>query len=284
MNPFYAGKVRDLYPVDEESMILYNSDRLSAFDVVFGYIPGKGKILSTISNLWFQDLNDMGINTHIIETDVDKFPEPYKGLEQFRNRSVLVKKCKRIDFECIVRGYIIGSGWKDYQKTGYISSHKLPEGLQLADELPEPIFTPSTKEETGHDMNVTINYMRLAIGDELTARLENISLAIYKYAYERLRKVGIILCDTKFEFGLDGDRIVLIDEVLTPDSSRYWDESKYVPGTNPVSYDKQFVRDYCESIGWDKKPPAPVLPIEVTSKTIELYNTIQNKIEECLCL
>ncbi len=288
--PFYKGKVRDLYPVDDSSMILAATDRLSAFDVVFGQpVPGKGKILTGISNLWFESLQNSGLmqkldfGSHIIETDVDRFPDPYRGREEFRGRAVHVRRCNRVDFECVVRGYLAGSGWKDYQKTGEVSGHALPSGLRQADILPEPIFTPATKAPLGeHDENVTFASMKKSLGEKLAGRLETISIEIYKYAAAKMEKSGILLCDTKFEFGqLDG-KLVLIDEVLTPDSSRYWDAASYAPGQSPPGYDKQYVRDYVESIHWNKSPPAPVLPDEVINKTVDLYSIIFNKIKQTL--
>ena len=288
--PFYNGKVRDLYPVDEKSMIITASDRLSAFDVVFpDQIPGKGKILNEVSLLWFYALRKSGflqshnLYDHIIESDISKFPAPYTNYEPFRDRSVWVKKTKRVDFECVVRGYLAGSGYKEYVETGSICGHSLPAGLKLSDKLPEPIFTPATKAPDGeHDENVSVDYMKTKIGSDLTERLQKLSIDLYIFASKLMENTGIILCDTKFEFGLDDGNIVLIDEILTPDSSRYWNKLHYAPGKNQAGYDKQFIRDYVEELKWNKKPPAPALPPAVIEKTIVLYSEIQSRIKETL--
>ncbi|MDH5654719.1 MAG: phosphoribosylaminoimidazolesuccinocarboxamide synthase [Spirochaetia bacterium] len=290
-DPFYKGKVRDLYPVSDTSMIIVASDRISAFDVVFpDIVPDKGKILNRVSLLWFEALRKSGfeqkhgLRDHILESEISKFPDPFTNYEPFEGRSILVQKTNRIDFECVVRGYLAGSGYKEYLKTGEICGHKLPKGLKNSDRLPEPIFTPATKAPDGeHDENVSIDYMRSRIGDTLTEKLEKLSIEIFQFASELLEPEGIILCDTKFEFGLDDDgAIVLIDEILTPDSSRYWNQAYYKPGENQTGYDKQFIRDYVESLGWDKKPPAPSLPEDVIQKTIQLYGEIQEKIQKAL--
>jgi phosphoribosylaminoimidazole-succinocarboxamide synthase len=289
-DPFYRGKVRDLYPVDETSMIIVASDRISAFDVVFAEpVPGKGRILTHVSSNWFSALRRSGfeerhkIFDHIIETDIRKFPEPYRNHEPFRGRAVHVKRTKRIDFECVVRGYLAGSGFKEYVKTGEVCGHTLPKGLQMASRLPAPIFTPATKAPEGeHDENISVSQMASVLGTELTERLERISIDIFKFAEALLEIEGILLCDTKFEFGMIGDDLYLIDEVLTPDSSRYWERKTWRPGINPPGYDKQYIRDYVEGLGWNKTPPPPQLPSEVIHKTIDLYEEIETKITRIL--
>ncbi|HMZ37317.1 MAG: phosphoribosylaminoimidazolesuccinocarboxamide synthase [Leptospirales bacterium] len=287
MKPFYRGKVRDLYEAGPDSMVLVATDRLSAFDVVFpDPVPGKGRVLTRVSSNWFAAIRSSGLEQkldftdHIIETNVDQFPEDLR-LEEWKDRAVLAKKTKRIDFECVVRGYLAGSAFKEYRETGTVCGESLPPGLLQADKLPSPIFTPATKAETGHDENISFSAMKSSIG-ELADRLRDISTGIFEFASERMARAGILLCDTKFEFGLLGDRIVLIDEVLTPDSSRYWDVESYKPGSSPAGFDKQFVRDYVESIGWNKQPPAPSLPGEVIQKTTELYLEIERRIASVL--
>ncbi|MCB1322778.1 MAG: phosphoribosylaminoimidazolesuccinocarboxamide synthase [Leptospiraceae bacterium] len=288
--PDYRGKVRDLYFINDEHMLIQATDRLSAFDVVFDQpVPDKGKILTGISNRWFEAIRTSGLeerydfSDHVISADAGRFPPPFHNHPALVERSVLVKRTERIDFECVVRGYLAGSGWKDYQKTGAICGHKLPAGLRQADRLPEPIFTPATKAPIGdHDENVDFDLMRTQLGPELAERLRTISLAIYTFAAERMQSRGILLCDTKFEFGLLNDRIVLIDEILTPDSSRYWNVDTYAPGSNPPGYDKQYVRDFVEASGWNKRPPAPQLPPEVIEKTVQLYRQIEQRIIQAL--
>jgi phosphoribosylaminoimidazole-succinocarboxamide synthase len=288
--PFYRGKVRDLYAVDESSMIIVASDRVSAFDVVFAEpIPGKGRILNLISTLWFRALRlsglmeEWGFSDQILSADVADFPPPFQNYEPFRGRAVHVRRTRRIDFECVVRGYLAGSAWKDYRRTGAICGHRLPEGMAQASILPRPIFTPATKAEPGeHDENVSVDQMRVALGSELTDRLERISIVIYEFARDRMATHGILLCDTKFEFGLIGDEIVLIDEVFTPDSSRYWDARTYEPGISPPGFDKQYIRDYLENSGWNKRPPPPALPPDVIDRTVELYREIEGRIRLAL--
>lgn len=297
--PFYRGKVRDLYDAGE-NMLLVASDRISAFDVVFPEpVTGKGKILTGVSTRWFRHFRSrptlsfpgdprplekiLDFDDHLVSDRIEEFPEPYRNHGPFRDRAVLARRVKRIDFECVVRGYVAGSGWKDYQKTGSICGHALPPGLRQGDRLPAPIFTPATKEDAGkHDENVSIAFMRERLGPALTDRLESISLALFQEATLLLDSVGILLCDTKFEFGLDGGRIVLIDEALTPDSSRFWDRTRYVPGEAAPGFDKQFIRDYLESTGWDKTPPPPPLPTEVIDRTIALYREIQDRLSRVL--
>ncbi len=290
LEPFYRGKVRDLYEVDAERMVICASDRISAFDVIFDRpFPGKGIVLNSVSGLWFRALRTaglpekLGFRDHLISDDVDDFPEPFRGRDEFRGRSMLVRRTKRVDFECVVRGYVVGSGWKDYKATGRICGHALPSGLRLADRLPEPIFTPATKAPLGeHDENIDLDAMRERLGASLTDRLRDISLGIYRFACERLEPVGILLADTKFEFGLVGSEIYLIDEALTPDSSRYWDIAEYEPGVSPPSFDKQIVRDYLETLDWDKRPPAPELPEAVVARAMERYRELEDRVRRAV--
>ncbi|WP_353683295.1 phosphoribosylaminoimidazolesuccinocarboxamide synthase [Thermodesulfovibrio sp. 3907-1M] len=268
------GKVRDIYEIDDYLLIVA-TDRVSAFDVVLPTgIPGKGKVLTQISLFWFNKVKDI-VENHIISADVSEFPEPlkkYRGV--LEGRSMLVKKAKPLAVECIVRGYITGSGWKDYQKTGMVCGIKLPEGLIESQKLPEPLYTPSTKAEKGHDINISFDETVKILGEETARKIKELSIAIYKRASEIAEKKGIIIADTKMEFGFYGDSLILIDELLTPDSSRFWSIKDYVPGKPQDSYDKQIVRDYLISIKWDKKPPAPELPEEIVKKTAERYEEI----------
>lgn len=266
------GKVRDIYEADGYLLILA-TDRISAFDVVLpNPIPYKGYVLNQISVFWFRFLKDI-VESHFITDDVNLFPDIFKeSYEQVVYRSMLVKKAKPLPVECIVRGYISGSAWKDYKKSGFVCGVKLPEGLRESDKLNEPIFTPSTKAESGHDENITFEKVVDLIGKELAEKVRDLSLEIYTKAEKYARERGIIIADTKFEFGLDeNDNLILIDEVLTPDSSRFWPLSEYEPGKSQPSFDKQYVRDYLESLNWDKQPPAPELPEEVVKKTSEKY-------------
>ena len=275
----YSGKVRDLYPVDNEHMLIVSTDRVSAFDYIFpNGIPGKGIILNTISSLWFKNIRF--IKNHIVEDNFNNFPAPYSNYpEYFKDRAVIVRKTKRIDFECVARGYIIGSGWKEYKEKGAVSGVNLPSDLKLADKLPGTIFTPATKEDQGHDMNVSFDVVRDTLGSKDAEVLREMTIKTYEFGREMLEKAGIILADTKFEFGyLDGE-IILIDEILTPDSSRFWDKSKYQPGKSPVSFDKQFIRDYLDTTPWDKNSPPPPLPDMIVEKTADKYNEILNKIK-----
>jgi phosphoribosylaminoimidazole-succinocarboxamide synthase len=265
------GKVRDIYAVGADKMLIVTSDRLSAFDVVLSDpIPDKGRVLNEMANFWFERLGHIvpnqltGIDPESVVADAEK--------PQVRGRSVVVKKLKPLPIEAVVRGYIIGSGWKDYQKTGRICGIELPKGLQQAQKLPEPIFTPATKAETGHDENISFAEVEKLIGKELAARVRDISIRLYKEAADYAAAKGIIIADTKFEFGLDSEnRLVLIDEVLTADSSRFWPADSYKVGMSPPSYDKQFVRDYLETLDWNKEPPAPKLPADVIARTSEKY-------------
>ena len=265
------GKVRDIYAVGSDKMLIVASDRLSAFDVVLpDPIPDKGRVLNEMANFWFGKLGHV-VPNQLTGIDPESVVAPEeKG--QVRGRSVVVKKLKPLPIEAVVRGYIIGSGWKDYQKSGKVCGIELPKGLQQAQKLPEPIFTPATKAETGHDENISFAEVEKKIGKELAAKVRDVSIRLYKEASDYARTKGIIIADTKFEFGLDDrNNLVLIDEVLTADSSRFWPADSYQVGMSPPSYDKQFVRDYLESLTWDKTPPAPKLPPEVIAKTSQKY-------------
>ena len=265
------GKVRDIYAVGDDKMLIVTSDRLSAFDVVLpDPIPDKGRVLNEMANFWFAKLG------HIVPnqlTGIDPESVVQKNeVPEVKGRSVVVKKLKPLPIEAVVRGYIIGSGWKDYQKTGKVCGIELPKGLKQAEKLAEPIFTPATKAESGHDENISFAEVEKLIGKELAAKVREVSIRLYKEASEFAAKKGIIIADTKFEFGLDAkNQLVLIDEVLTADSSRFWPADSYKVGISPPSYDKQFVRDYLETLDWDKTPPAPKLPADVISKTSEKY-------------
>jgi len=264
------GKVRELYEMGE-AILLVASDRISAFDVVLSPgIPDKGKILNQLSNFWFRLFPD--VENHLIETEVESFPRELRAdAAALAGRSVLVRKTEVVPFECVARGYLAGSGWAEYRKTGKVCGIPLPPGLVEAERLPEPIFTPATKEEHGHDQNVSFEYMANAIGQEEAGKLRDLTLGLYRRASAHAEGKGLILADNKLEFGRLSGRIVWIDEAFTPDSSRYWDAKLYRPGHSPASFDKQFVRDWLESTGWNKKPPAPKLPDGVVRTTREKY-------------
>jgi phosphoribosylaminoimidazole-succinocarboxamide synthase len=267
------GKVRDIYALSEDQLLFVASDRISAFDHVLGSgIPEKGKILTQLSLFWFEFLRST-VPNHLITDDISKFPtELQPFLSQLTGRSMLVKRAKMFPVECVVRGYLSGSGWKDYQQTGSICGIKLPAGLRESDSLPEPIFTPAAKINTGgHDENISYNAVEQTIGATHAKALRALTLEIYDKAAKHASSKGLILADTKFEFGLINDSIVLADEVLTPDSSRYWPAATYNPGGAQPSFDKQYVRDYLESIHWNKQAPAPALPDEVVTRTREKY-------------
>lgn len=278
----YSGKVRDLYPVDEEHMLIVSTDRISAFDYIFpNGIPGKGIVLNAISNLWFKNLDFL--KNHIVEDNFSSFPKPYSDYpEFFKDRSVIVKKTRRIDFECVARGYIIGGGWKEYSEKGEISGIKLPAGLRLAEKFNTPIFTPATKEDQGHDINISFEKVIETIGKEDAEFIKEATKKVYNFGEKLMSKAGIILADTKLEFGYLNNEIILIDEVLTPDSSRFWDSSRYKVGESPVSFDKQFIRDYLETTVWDKNSPPPPLPDEIVEGTLKRYNEILLKIKSLL--
>jgi phosphoribosylaminoimidazole-succinocarboxamide synthase len=269
----HQGKVRDSFAIDDEFMLIVASDRLSAFDVVMDDpIPGKGEILTRIANFWFEKTRHI-VPNHLSGIPVAEVIEDRELFEVLRHRSVVVRRLKPLPLEAVVRGYLIGSGWKDYQATGSVCGIELPPGLRQADPLPEVIFTPSSKAAAGqHDENIDFDAIVGLVGQELAEKVRDVSIAVYRFAVEHAAARGIIIADTKFEFGLDGDgRLVLMDEVLTPDSSRFWPEESYQPGTSPPSYDKQFVRDYLETLDWDKRPPPPPIPPEVTEATAAKY-------------
>ena len=271
------GKVRDIYAIDDAHMLIVTTDRLSAFDVVFSQpIPGKGKLLTEVSNFWFNRTSSL-VTNHISDIDlrdqvsIDEF-------EMLRERSIIVKRVKTLPVEAIVRGYVIGSGWKDYQASGAICGIQLPGGLLQAAQLPEPIFTPSTKAAVGdHDINVSFDEVINKIGADRANQVRSISVQLYQQAAEYARARGIIIADTKFEFGVDeNDELILIDEILTPDSSRYWPADEYRTGISPPSFDKQFLRDYLETLDWDKTPPAPVIPADLIERTRQKYLLVRD--------
>ncbi len=267
------GKVRDVYLVDEDRLLIVATDRISAFDCVLPTpIERKGEVLTALSQFWFDKLGHI-VPNHLITTNVDEMPEVVRSHAQtLKGRSMLVRRGEVFPVECVVRGYLVGSGWKDYLKTGEVCGIKLPAGLRESEELPEPLFTPSTKAEQGHDENISEDQVRAILGEETTSLLRDTSLQLYSAARDYARTRGIIIADTKFEFGLDKNQeLVLVDEVLTPDSSRFWPADSYEPGRSQPSFDKQFVRDYLETLAWDKKPPAPPIPPEVATATTGRY-------------
>lgn len=274
------GKVRDIYAVGDTHLLIVTTDRISAFDVILpDPIPGKGAILTATSNFWFEQMRDV-IDNHLSDLLLeDVLPDPAER-EQVTGRAIIVKKMKPLPVEAIVRGYIIGSGWKDYQKTGEVCGIKLPAGLKQAQQLPAAIYTPSTKADVGdHDQNVDFASTVSLLGEELAQRVRDVSITIYTRAAQYAREKGIIIADTKFEFGTDENgQLVLIDEVLTPDSSRFWPESEYRTGISPPSFDKQFVRDYLETLDWDKRAPGPALPREIAEKTAAKYREAYTRI------
>jgi len=266
------GKVRDVYAVDEDTLLIVATDRISAFDVVLpNAIPEKGRVLTALTLFWLDLIRDI-VPNHLITPDVARYPAPLRRYAaELEGRSMLVRRAEVVPFECVARGYLAGSGWKEYQKTGAVCGIPLPAGLREAEKLPRPIFTPATKAEAGHDINVSEAEMAQSVGAEPTARLKQLTLAVYTRAADYAATRGIIIADTKFEFGRAGGEIILVDEVLTPDSSRFWPASEYVPGMSPPSFDKQYVRDYLETLTWNKQPPAPPLPPEVVRRTTEKY-------------
>jgi len=269
----HKGKVRDIYDIDDKHMLIITSDRISAFDVVMPTaIPEKGTILNDVTRFWLNRLEHI-IPNHLADIPLHKIITDEKERETVSQHAMVVKKLKALPVEAIVRGYIIGSGWKDYQKTGAICGIELPEGLQIADKLPEPIYTPSSKADVGeHDENIDYAATEKLLGKEMAHQVKEVSLQLYKAAAEYALERGIIIADTKFEFGVDEkNQLVLIDEVLTPDSSRFWPADQYKPGSSPMSFDKQFVRDYLETLDWNKTPPGPELPQDIVDKTAEKY-------------
>jgi phosphoribosylaminoimidazole-succinocarboxamide synthase len=269
---YASGKVRDIYRVDNERLLFVATDRISAFDYVLASgIPKKGKVLTQLSLFWFDFLKDI-VPNHLVTADVKQYPANLQPrAEQLRGRSMLVMKADMVTIECVARGYLSGSGWKEYQKTGEVCGIKLPSGLRESDKLPEPIFTPASKATSGHDENISFAEMVKRVGPEMSNKLRDLTLKIYQTAADYAKTRGIIIADTKFEFGTTPKGIVLADEVLTPDSSRFWPVEKYTPGKAQESFDKQYVRDYLEEIRWDKKPPAPGLPAEVAANTSAKY-------------
>ena len=266
----HRGKVRETYEVDDRHLLLVATDRLSAFDVVFEQpIPDKGAVLTRLSAWWLEQLAGLG-RSHFVSADRERLPEPARTRE-LSPRSMLVRRAERVDAECVVRGYLAGSGWAEYGRTGAVCGHRLPDGLREADRLPEPIFTPSTKAEVGHDENISREQLADLVGADLARQLEERSIALYAEGARRAEAVGLILADTKFEFGFIDGELAVIDEVLTPDSSRFWDVEQYAPGSSPQSFDKQFVRDFVAATGWNKEPPAPMLPDDVIDGTRDRY-------------
>lgn len=278
LHKIHQGKVRDVYEVDDQHLLMVASDRLSAFDVVLpDVIPDKGALLTQISNFWFDMMRPI-IKNHLTDLPVTQVI-PGADID-LQNRAVVVKKLKALPCEAIVRGYIIGSGWKDYQATGAVCGIQLPDNLLQAQQLAEPIFTPSSKAAVGdHDENISFAQLVNLIGQERATQLKEVSIAIYEKARQHAAENGIIIADTKFEFGLDdNDELVLMDEVLTPDSSRFWNADNYQVGTSPESYDKQFIRDYLETLDWNKQPPGPHVPAELIAKTAEKYHEAYRRI------
>ena len=266
----HRGKVRETYEVDERHLLLVATDRLSAFDVVFDQpIPDKGAVLTRLSAWWFAELAHLG-RSHFVSADAADLPHEARTPD-LAARSMLVRRADRVDAECVVRGYLAGSGWAEYGRTGEVCGHPLPSGLREADRLPEPIFTPSTKAEVGHDENISRAQLSDLVGADLARQLEERSIALYLEGARRAESVGLILADTKFEFGWIDGELAVIDEVLTPDSSRFWDGERYAPGQSPPSFDKQFVRDFVAASGWNKEPPAPTLPGDVIAGTRDRY-------------
>lgn len=274
------GKVRDLYRVDDAHLLIVTTDRLSAFDVVLPQpIPGKGEVLTRLSNFWLRRTADL-VPNHLASLGIDDVVTNSSERAQLGDRAIVVRRLRPLPIEAIVRGYLIGSGWRDYQRTGAICGIRLPEGLRMADRLPEPIFTPSTKAAVGaHDENIDFAQAADLLGESLAEQVREISLMIYQECAGYARERGILIADTKLEFGLDeAERLHLIDEVLTPDSSRFWPVDQYCPGTSPPSFDKQFVRDYLETLSWDKTPPGPELPQAIIDRTAAKYREAEARL------
>lgn len=267
-----SGKVRDVYSVGDDRLLIVATDRISAFDYILATgIPDKGRVLTQLSIFWFDFLRDL-VPTHFLSARVDEYPAPLAEFrDQLEGRSMLVKRARMVEIECVARGYISGSGWKEYRESGTVCGIRLPAGLKESERLPEPIFTPAIKAQTGHDENASFARVESVVGSDLARRLRDLTLSIYDRAARYAESRGILIADTKFEFGFVGDELVLGDEVLTPDSSRFWPADTYHPGGAQHSFDKQFVRDYLESIRWNKQPPAPALPDEVAARTGEKY-------------
>ena len=275
----HRGKVRDIFDIDEKHMLIVTTDRLSAFDVVFDEpIPEKGKILTSIANYWFKKTNHI-IQNHLTEININEVLS-YKESEQLKDRAIVVKKLKPIPIEAVVRGYLIGSGWKEYTNTGAVCGIRLPKKMRLAEKLDQAIFTPSSKADVGkHDENISFIETKNIVGEELATQIKNTSIRLYDFASKHSIKRGIIIADTKFEFGLDNEgQLTLMDEVLTPDSSRFWPLKDYKPGLSPKSFDKQIIRDYLETLDWNKEPPAPIIPESIMTQTAQKYKAIQSKL------
>ena len=269
--PIYSGKVRDVYEADDDLLLFVASDRISAFDVVLPQpVPDKGRVLTAMTDFWLETCADL-VPSHLVSSDPAEFPESVAGVADTAGRAMLVRRAEMLPIECIVRGYISGSGWKEYQANGTVCGHKLPSGLQHAEQLPEPIFTPSTKAESGHDENITFDEAMEIVGPKVALVARELSLAVYRRGAELAAERGIIIADTKFELGFIDGELALCDEVLTPDSSRFWPAAEWTPGSVPPSYDKQPVRDWLEASGWDKQPPAPDLPDDVVATTRQRY-------------
>jgi phosphoribosylaminoimidazole-succinocarboxamide synthase len=269
---FASGKVRDVYNLDSDHLLFVATDRISAFDYVLATgIPHKGRVLTQLSLFWFEFLKDVVAN-HLVTADVNRYPaEARKHADELRGRSMMVMRAEMFPVECVARGYLSGSGWKEYKASGTVCGIKLPTGLKESDQLPEPIFTPATKATTGHDVNISFEEMCKLVNPKLSHQMRDLTLGVYKKAADYARQRGIIIADTKFEFGMTAKGITLADEVLTPDSSRFWPSETYQPGKAQDSYDKQYVRDYLEEIRWNKQPPAPALPEQVALRTSEKY-------------
>jgi phosphoribosylaminoimidazole-succinocarboxamide synthase len=277
-NLYRRGKVRDVYEAGGDKLVIVASDRLSAFDVVLPTpIPDKGKVLTKLSSFWFGKTEKI-VPNHVITTDLRRFPKAFRDVRSLNGRAVLVKHCERINIECVARGYISGSAWTEYKALGTVAGETLPAALLESEQLPEPIFTPATKAESGHDQNVTRAQLAGMIGTDLSRDLERLTLELYRFAHDYAASKGLILADTKFEFGFHDGKLVVIDEILTPDSSRYWDAEAYRPGSAPASFDKQYVRDFLVQSGWNKEPPAPPLPPEVVRGTSERYRECYRRI------
>jgi len=275
---FRHGKVREVYEAGSDRLVMVASDRLSAFDVVLPTpIPDKGRVLTQLSNFWFGRTGAI-VPNHLVETDLAAFPAPFRDHPELSGRSVLVRRAERIDFECVARGYLAGSGWAEYKKEGTVAGERLPRGLEESAKLADPIFTPATKAASGHDENISRAQLAAALGRDLAKQLEDVTIALYRHAHAYALGQGLILADTKFEFGLIDGALVLIDEALTPDSSRYWDAATYRPGGSPPSYDKQFVRDFLTAQGWDHEPPGPTLPEAVVRGTSDRYRDCYRKL------
>jgi phosphoribosylaminoimidazole-succinocarboxamide synthase len=280
LNRIYSGKVRDIYEL-EGNYLMVTTDRLSAFDVVMSRgIPNRGKMLTEISLFWFDFFKDT-IGSHMITADVDQMPEVARQYrDQLDGRTMYVRKADMLLVECVARGYIVGSGWKDYQKTGEVCGHKLPAGLQLAQKLDKPLFTPATKAEQGeHDENIDFERAAKIVGEPMATRLRDLTLDLYTRATDYAREKGIIIADTKFEFGMIDGQLAICDEMLTPDSSRFWDAKTYTVGKNPESFDKQIVRDWLETQPWDKSPPPPELPDEIVERTAAKYREVIDRLK-----